>query len=39
MAGVSLALNLITRSRIERQLWAPVAAGLLASSLWGALNG
>jgi hypothetical protein len=37
LSAVSLLLNLITPSREERRLWAPVAAVMLASSLVVAL--
>ncbi len=36
-SAVSLVLNLITRSKPERAIWAPVAAVMLASSLAVAL--
>jgi len=39
LSAVSLLLNLITPSRAERRLWAPVAAAMLASSLIVALGG
>jgi hypothetical protein len=34
VAGLALLLNVITRSAGERRIWAPVAAVMLASSLW-----
>lgn len=37
-AGVAFVLNLATPSAGERLVWAPVAAVLLASSLWVALG-
>lgn len=39
LSAVSLLLNLITPSRAERRLWAPVVAVMLASSLVVALGG
>ena len=35
---IAVVLNLLTPSRLERLLWAPIAAGLLASSLVVALS-
>jgi hypothetical protein len=35
---VAAVLNLITPSRVERAIWAPVALGLLATSVWVALT-
>jgi 4-amino-4-deoxy-L-arabinose transferase-like glycosyltransferase len=37
LMAVALVLNLITPSRWERRLWAPVAAAMLTASLWVAL--
>jgi hypothetical protein len=37
-AAVATVMNLITRSRLERRIWAPVAIGLLATALWVALR-
>jgi len=37
LSAVSLVLNSITNSRMERRIWAPVAAVMLASSLIVAL--
>jgi hypothetical protein len=37
-AAVATVMNLITRSLIERRIWAPVAIGLLATALWVALR-
>ncbi len=37
ISALSLAMNLMTPSKAERQLWAPVAAAMLASSSWLAL--
>lgn len=38
LMAVALVLNLITPSKWERRIWAPVALGLFASSLVVALN-
>lgn len=35
---VAAVLNLISPSRVERAIWAPVALGLLATSVWVALT-
>jgi len=37
LTAVAVVLNLITPSRWERRLWAPVATVMLAASLWVAL--
>lgn len=37
ISGLSLLMNLATPSKAERRLWAPVAAGMLATSLVVAL--
>ncbi|MCX4239296.1 hypothetical protein [Paraliomyxa miuraensis] len=39
VSGLSLLMNLATPSKAERRLWAPVAAGMLGSSLVVALMG
>ncbi|MDX2092855.1 MAG: hypothetical protein SFX73_33625 [Kofleriaceae bacterium] len=37
-SGVALVLNSITPSKLERKIWAPVALGMLASSVLVAIS-